>query len=415
MDPGKQFGSALPWAEPAWYSGRPSPYYNQSHFRLRDAVRKWTEENVVDKTDEWREAGKVPDEVYLKCAHDGLLLPIAFGKSIPEEFAHYPIIGGIKASEWNGFHDLVLWDELYRGGAISSIFVGLTVGAPPIRQFASPWLQKKILPEILSGEKRICLAVTEPSCGSDVRNLTTTAEKSACGKYYITAVRTGGPGAEGISFLLVPRTEGMRTRKIEIGAEGLSATTYVIFEDVKVPVEYLVGSEGQGFRYVMSNFNHERLWIAFQTLRNARTCLQDAMAWAMKREAFGMKLIEQPVVRYKFGIMAKEVEALQAWTEQIVYELDHLSYQDGNRQLGGVTALLKVKGGQVNKFVADNCVQIMGGLGLTKTGQGSRIEAISRGTHSLIVPGGSEDVLIDLGVREALKLSAVKVKKGAKL
>ncbi|KAL2375983.1 hypothetical protein RJ035_008162, partial [Blastomyces gilchristii] len=230
-----------------------------------------------------------------------------------------------------------------------------------------------------------------------------------------TAVRTGGPGAEGISFLLVPRTEGMRTRKIEIGAEGLSATTYVIFEDVKVPVEYLVGSEGQGFRYVMSNFNHERLWIAFQSLRNARTCLQDAMAWAMKREAFGMKLIEQPVVRYKFGIMAKEVEALQAWTEQIVYELDHLSYQDGNRQLGGVTALLKVKGGQVNKFVADNCVQIMGGLGLTKTGQGSRIEAISRGTHSLIVPGGSEDVLIDLGVREALKLSAVKVKKGAKL
>ncbi|KLJ12465.1 hypothetical protein EMPG_12504 [Blastomyces silverae] len=415
------------------YSGRPSPYYNESHFRLRDAVRKWTEENVVDKTDEWRAAGKVPDEVYLKCARDGLLLPIAFGKSIPEEFAHYPIIGGIKASEWNGFHDLVLWDELYRGGAISSIFVGLTVGAPPIRQFASPWLQKKILPEILSGEKRICLAVTEPSCGSDVRNLTTTAEKSACGKYYIvngekkisffrtqlssyqTAVRTGGPGAEGISFLLIPRTKGIRTRKIEIGADGLSATTYVIFEDAKVPVEYLVGSEGQGFRYVMSNFNHERLWIAFQTLRNARTCLQDAMAWAMKREAFGMKLIEQPVVRYKFGIMAKEVEALQAWTEQIVYELDHLSYQDGNRQLGGVTALLKVKGGQVNKFVADNCVQIMGGLGLTKTGQGSRIEAISRGTHSLIVPGGSEDVLIDLGVREALKLSAVKAKKGAKL
>ncbi|EGC42348.1 UDP-glucose:glycoprotein glucosyltransferase [Histoplasma capsulatum var. duboisii H88] len=309
MDPGKQFGSALPWAEPAWYSGRPSPYYNKSHFKLRDAVRKWTEE---------------------------------------------------------------------------------TVGAPPIRQFASKWLQKKILPEILSGQKRICLAVTEPSCGSD------------------TAVRTGGPGADGISFLLIPRTEGIRTRKIEIGADGLSATTYIIFEDVKVPVEYLIGSEGQGFRYVMSNFNHERLWIAFQALRNARTCLQDAMAWAMKREAFDMKLIDQPVVRYKFGSMAKEVEALQAWTEQIVYELDHMSYQDGNRQLGGVTALLKVKGGQMNKFVADNCVQIMGGLGLTKTGQGSRIEAISRSTHSLIVPGGSEDVLIDLGVREALKLSAAK-------
>ncbi|EEH49051.2 uncharacterized protein PADG_05130 [Paracoccidioides brasiliensis Pb18] len=446
MATNKQFGSTLPWAEPSWYSGRPSPYYNESHFRLRDAVRKWTEENVVGKSEEWQAAGKVPDEVYRKCARDGLLLPIAFGKSIPEEFAaQYPIIGGIKASEWNGFHDFVMWDELFRGGALSSIFVGLTVGAPPLKQFASSWLQKKILPEILSGEKRICLAVTEPSCGSDVRNLTTTAEKSKCGKFYIVngekkisfqnkiclwvikltspsldhkwhaAVRTGGPGAEGVSFLLIPRSEGIRTRKIEIGADGLSATTYVTFEDVRVPVEYLVGSEGQGFRYVMSNFNHERLWIAFQTLRSSRICLQDAMAWAMKREAFGMKLIEQPVVRHKFGSMAKEVEALHAWTEQIIYELDHMSFKDGNRQLGGVTALLKVKGGQMVKFVADNCVQIMGGLGLTKTGQGSRIESISRATHSWIVPGGSEDVLIDLGVREALKLAGINATKGAKI
>ncbi|KAL1961161.1 hypothetical protein VTO42DRAFT_3106 [Malbranchea cinnamomea] len=419
----KPFGSSLPWAEPPWYSGRPSPYYNESHIRLRDAVRKWTEENVVGKTEEWEAAGKIPDEVYKKCARDGLLLPIAFGRSIPREFAHYPIIGGIKAEEWNGFHDFILWDELLRGGAISSIFIGLTVGAPPLQQYASSWLQKKILPEILSGEKRICLAITEPSAGSDVRNITTTAEKTPDGKYYIvngekkwitngmysdyfmTAVRTGGPGAEGISFLLIPRTEGIRTRKIEIGAGGLSATTYVIMEDVKVPVEYLVGTEGQGFKYVMSNFNHERLWIVFQCLRSARTCLNDAMEWALKREAFGKKLIEQPVVRHKFGLMAKEVEALQSWTEQVIYELDHLSHKEGNRQLGGVTALLKVKGGMVCKYVADNCVQIMGGLGLTKTGQGARIESISRGTHSFIVPGGAEDVLIDLGVREALKLS----------
>ena len=144
-----------------------------------------------------------------------------------------------------------------------------------------------------------------------------------------TAVRTGGPGAEGISFLLIPRTEGIRTRKIEIGASSLSATTYVVFEDAKVPAEYLVGTEGQGFKYVMSNFTHERLWIVFQALRLARVCLQDAMSWAMKREAFGMTLIEQPVVRNKFGAMAKEVEALQAWTEQVIYELDHLSHKEG--------------------------------------------------------------------------------------
>lgn len=139
------------------------------------------------------------------------------------------------------------------------------------------------------------------------------------------------------------------------------------------------------------------------------------MAWAQKREVFGQILIQQPVVRHKFGLCAKKVEGLQAWTEQIVYELDHLSEAEGNRLLGGVTALLKVEAGMTAKFVADECVKIMGGLGLTKTGQGARIEAISRGVIGLIVPGGSEDVMIDLGVREALKLSKAKQTSASRL
>ena len=232
----------------------------------------------------------------------------------------------------------------------------------------------------------------------------------------MAAVRTGGPGAEGISFLLIDRhLPGINCRKIEIGAGRLSATTYITFEDVEVPAKYLIGKEGQGFRLIMSNFNHERIWIVFQALRGARTCLDDAMAWAQKREVFGQTLITQPVVRHKFGLCAKKVEGLQAWTEQVVYELDHLSEQEGNRLLGGVTALLKVEAGMTGKFVADECVKIMGGLGLTKTGQGARIEAISRGVIGLIVPGGSEDVMIDLGVREALKLSKARKASAARL
>ncbi|EXJ59842.1 hypothetical protein A1O7_03989 [Cladophialophora yegresii CBS 114405] len=361
-------------------------------------------------------------------------MPIAAGRAIPREWAgKYPIIGDIKPEEWDGFHDLVLWDELYRGGAVSSIFVGLTVGAPPIRQFASPALQAKVLPEILSGQKRISLAITEPSAGSDVRNLTTTAEKTADGKHYIvngekkwitngmfsdyfsTAVRTGPPdsGAAGLSFLLIDRhLPGIQCRRIEIGAGKLSSTTYITFEDVKVPADMLIGEEGGGFKFIMSNFNHERLWIAFQALRGARICLEDAFAWAQKRDVFGGKLIEQPVVRHKLGLCGKKVEALQAWVEQIVYELDHLGEKEGNRLLGGTTALLKVEAGMVVKYVADECVKIMGGLGLTKSGQGARIEAISRSVIALIVPGGSEDVMIDLGVREALKLS--KLRSGAR-
>lgn len=190
-----------------------------------------------------------------------------------------------------------------------------------------------MLPEILRGEKRICLAITEPDAGSDVRNIKTTAKKSGDGKryvvngtkkwitngmfsdYFMTLVRTGGSGAEGLSMLLIPRLEGIMTRKIEVGVGGMSATTFITFEDVEVPAEYLVGREGEGFRYTMSNFNHERLWITFQALRGARICLEDAMGWCLKREAFGVKLIEQPVVRHKFGHMARQVDGFQAWVE----------------------------------------------------------------------------------------------------
>ena len=127
----------------------------------------------------------MPKSVYHKCAEDGLLVPISAGRKIPEEWQDYPIIGGIKPQDWNGFHDFVLWDELYRGGSISSIFVGLTVGAPPLRQYASPELKSEILPQILTGQKRISLAITEPAAGSDVRNITTMAEKTPDGKHYI--------------------------------------------------------------------------------------------------------------------------------------------------------------------------------------------------------------------------------------
>jgi alkylation response protein AidB-like acyl-CoA dehydrogenase len=361
-------------------------------------------------------------------------VPIAFGKSIPPQWSKYPIIGNIAPQDWDGFHDFVLWDELIRSGGLASVFIGLVVGAPPLLKFASQALQDKIFPEILSGEKRICLAVTEPDAGSDVRGIKTTAEKTADGKHYIvngskkwitngmfsdyfmTAVRTSGPGASGISMLLIPRSPGLKTRKLDVIAGPLSATTFVTFEDVKVPVEYLIGNEGEGFKQTMVNFNHERLWIAFQAIRGCRIAIQDAFTWALKREAFDKKLIDQPVVRNKFGNMGRQIESLQAWTEQIVYELENLSDADGSRLLGGTTALLKVEAGMVCKYVAEECLKIMGGLGLTKTGQGARIESFYRAVPSFVVPGGSEDVLVDLGVREALKIYKHAEKaRGAKL
>ena len=155
-----------------------------------------------------------------------------------------------------------------------------------------------ILPEILSGHKCISLAVTEPAAGSDVRNLTTTAERTSDGKHYIvngvkkwitngmfsdylsTAARTDPPrpDAAGLSLLLIDRhLPGILCRKIETGAGKLGATTYIAFEDVRVPAEYLFGREGGGLRFIMANLNHERIWIVFQALRGAPMCLEDAI------------------------------------------------------------------------------------------------------------------------------------------
>ena len=101
------------------------------------------------------QSGAVDPSIYAKCASAGLLVPIAFGKTIPPQYSHYPVAAGIKPSDWDGFHDLILWDELIRAGPIASLFIGLVVGAPPLQKFASPELAAKIFPEILSGEKRI--------------------------------------------------------------------------------------------------------------------------------------------------------------------------------------------------------------------------------------------------------------------
>jgi alkylation response protein AidB-like acyl-CoA dehydrogenase len=148
-----------------------------------------------------------------------------------------------------------------------------------------------------------------PRAGSDVANITTTAERSACGKFYIVngtkkwitngfvadsatmAVRTGGEGsgAGGISLLVVPLKDqqGVSRRLLKVAGQNAAGTTFIELDDVRVPIENLVGKEGHGMRYIMNNFNHERLYISVGVTRQARVALSSAFAYTMKREAFG--------------------------------------------------------------------------------------------------------------------------------
>lgn len=427
----KPFGSLIAWAEPTWYHNLPSPFYTPSHQKFRAVVRAWVDEHLMDVSGDWEEQGKIDPKVYAQAAKDGLLLPFGCGGRIPKHWVNESdgrkIIGGITADEYDEFHDLILYDEFARAGAGPSMGLsgGLIIGLPPLKDFGSTELQEKFIPPILRGEKRICLAITEPDAGSDVKNLSTTAVRSEDGRYFIvngvkkwitngiysdyftTAVRTRGkPGdMDGISLLLIPRTEGVKTQSMKMSGVWSSGTTLVNFEDVKVPIENLIGEENSGFKYIMTNFNHERMMMIYQIQRFARVCIEDSLAHAQQRKVFGKPLIEAGVIRNKFAHMAKLVESQQGWIENVTYQLSKLSKEESNALLGGTTALMKAHASQVLELVVREAVQIFGGLGMTRSGKGERVERSWRDLKASSIPGGSEEIMLDLGVRQQLKIA----------
>lgn len=202
---------------------------------------------------------------------------LSMGHPFPEAYGHRPPC--LEGADLDTFHELIVVDEMARGGScglMMGLSGGIALGLPPVLRFGTEEMKIRVVPECLSGDKIICLTITEPTAGSDVANLQTTAELSRDGRHYIvngekkwitngcwadyftTAVRTGGPGAKGISMLLIERVEGVSTRRMDCSGAWCSGTTYVTFEDVMVPVENIIGREGKGFQQIMSNFNHER-------------------------------------------------------------------------------------------------------------------------------------------------------------
>lgn len=113
--------------------------------------------------------------------------------------------------------------------------------------------------------------------------------------------------------------------------------------------------------------------------------------------------MDQPVVRHKIALMANKTEALTAYTEATCYQLSKMSIEEGNARLGGQAALLKALATATIEFVSNEAVKLLGGIGITKGGAGERVEMIFREFKALQIPGGSEDVMLDLGVRQALK------------
>jgi len=165
------------------------------------------------------------------------------------------------------------------------------------------------------------------------------------------------------------------------------------------------GGENSGFKYMMQNFNHERWSIIVQSNRFARVCLEEALKFASRRRAFGKLLIEQPVIRAKIAEMARHVMATHASVEDLTYQMIKMPKAIQAYALGGHTALLKVQATRTLEYCAREAAQVLGGNSYTRGAQGEKVERLYREVRAYAIPGGSEEIMSDLSVRQTLKIS----------
>lgn len=409
--------SPVPYAEPTWIrEGFKSPYYKDSHRALQNAVREFVDEHVRPDAQLHEKDGKRPTVSLIEKMGEVHMNAMRLG---PGKLLHgLTLLGGVKGDEFDYFHEQIVTQELVRGGArgyADGLQGGMVIGLPPVMNFGSDKLKKAIIPDVLAGKKFISLAITEAFAGSDVAGLRTTAVKTPDGKHYIvngtkkwitngnfsdyfsTGVNTGN----GLSMLLIPRQEGVETKLIKTSYSTTAGTAYVTFDNVKVPVENLLGKEGKGIFVILSNFNHERWVMCCGSVASARMVVEECFKWAHQRKAFGKPLIELAVIRAKLAAMFQKVEAAQAYLENITFQMCNMNYAEQADALAGPIGLLKTFCTRCASEIADDAVQIFGGRGITQGGMGGFIEMYRRTVKFDSLLGGSEEVLADLGVRQA--------------
>jgi acyl-CoA dehydrogenase len=373
-----------------------SPFYTAEHEAFREVVRRFVAREIAPHVDAWDEAGEFPRDLYAKAAEIGLI-----GLGFPPKY------GGI---ECDRFMRIMATQEFARcgsGGLAAGLF-SHTIGCPPIARRGSEVLKARVLPQVLSGAKVSALAITEPSGGSDVANLQTRARRE--GDHYIVdgsktfitsgmradyitvAVRTGGPGAGGVSLLLIDGdTPGLQRTPLKKMGWWASDTATLYFETCRVPAANLIGEENAGFRAIMLNFNDERLHMAASSTAFARVCLEEAAAYARERKTFGKTLSQHQVIRHKLVDMAMRVEATQAMLELLTWRLDQ-----GEDPIAEI-CMLKNQATTTLAFCASEGVQIFGGAGFMR---GAKVERIYREVKVNAIGGGTEEIMKDLASRQ---------------
>lgn len=370
---------------------------------LSRTVERFARSEIAPHVTEWDAAGEFPRSLYQRAGELGLL-----GLGYPEAYGGTPAPYALR---------MELWLALCRHGASGGVFASLlshNIGLPPVMAQGSEAVRSEVVPSVLTGEKIVALAITEPGGGSDVAQLATTARRDGDDyvvdgeKVFITsgmradwitvAVRTGEAGAKGaggISMLLVPGdSAGLSRTRLDKMGWLCSDTAQLRFDGVRVPARYLLGEEGSGFRTIMANFNTERFAIAVASLGFSQACYDEALAWARQRKTFGSTLVGHQAVRHKLVDMQMRIQSTAAWTEALAARADA---GDMGPEWVGQVCVLKNHATQTMQFCADQAVQILGGMGYMR---GTVSERIYREVKVMMIGGGAEDIMKDLAARQ---------------
>ncbi|MGD2125548.1 MAG: acyl-CoA dehydrogenase family protein, partial [Desulfobacteraceae bacterium] len=268
-------------------------YFGETHHRIRQGVRSFVESEIRPFVDEWEEKGEFPRDLYHKAGEAGIL-----GIGYPEAY------GG---SGGDIFVKIASVEELMRCGSAGVVagLGSLDISIPPILALGTEEQKARFIPPVLKGDKIAALGITEPSAGSDVANIQTTAVRHGDhymvngSKIFITSgfradhltcgLRTGGEGYPGISLLVIESdTPGYSvSEKMEKMGWYASDTAQIFFDECRVPAENLLGKEGQGFYGIMENFQNERLQLSVIANVTAQLALEASLKYVRQKLAVG--------------------------------------------------------------------------------------------------------------------------------
>lgn len=366
--------------------------------QLRKSVRAFAEREILPHVEEWERIGELPRELSRRAADAGLL-----GIGFPEE------VGG---EGGDAADTAIVAEELHEAGTPGGVFASLfTVGiaVPHMIGSGDRRLIDAYVKPTLAGELIGSLAITEPGGGSDVGHLRTTAVRdgdhyvvngsktyitsAVRGDYVVAAVRTGGPGAAGISMMVIDKgTPGFEvSRKLAKMGWRSSDTAELSFSDVRVPAENLVGAENTGFFQIAQAFVSERIGLAVQAYSSAQRCLDITVQWCRDRETFGKPLIARQSVQNTLADMARRIDVARIYSRNVI-----------ERQLAGEANLIaqvcfaKNTAVEAGEWVANQAVQLFGGMGYMAE---SEIERQYRDMRILGIGGGTTEIMTSLAAK----------------